>query len=113
MRDVLVLTAEEKRVVGFVVLMILLGVGVKEYRKYHPPVPVPAALQKDRGVRRLLENGGRMPDASIFASTPRQSKTRSSRRKEKVTSSPTLTPNPSISPQSESDESKDGQQQPP
>ncbi|MEP7072246.1 MAG: hypothetical protein ABI839_07655 [Verrucomicrobiota bacterium] len=112
-RDVLVLTAEEKRVVGFIVLMILLGVGVKEYRKRHPPVAVPAYLQKDRGMRRLLEDSGRKPDASISASTPRRSKTRSSRGKEKTAPSPTLIPNPSAAPQTENDESEDGQQQQP
>jgi len=31
-----VLTAEEKRVVCFVMLAILIGLGVKEYRRTHP-----------------------------------------------------------------------------
>jgi hypothetical protein len=35
-----VLTAEEKRVVCFVMLAILIGLGVKEYRRTHPANPV-------------------------------------------------------------------------
>jgi hypothetical protein len=39
-----VLTAEEKRVVCFVMLAILIGVGVKQYRRTHPAnhAPQPA-----------------------------------------------------------------------
>jgi hypothetical protein len=32
-----VLTAEEKRVVCFIMLAILIGLGVKQYRRDHPP----------------------------------------------------------------------------
>ena len=34
-----VLTAEEKRVVCFVMLAVLIGLGVQQYRHTHPPKP--------------------------------------------------------------------------
>ncbi|MBV9010069.1 MAG: hypothetical protein JO354_13030 [Verrucomicrobia bacterium] len=50
---ILVLTPEEKRVVVFVMLMIVLGVCVKEYRKRHPVPPVPVEVQKHPWMRKL------------------------------------------------------------
>lgn len=43
-----VLTREEKRVVCFVVLAILIGLGVKEYRRRHPPLK-PVERQQGAG----------------------------------------------------------------
>jgi hypothetical protein len=48
-----VLTPEEKRVVAFIMLMILVGVCVKEYRKRHPVPPVPIEVQKHPWMRKL------------------------------------------------------------
>jgi hypothetical protein len=42
-----VLTKEEKRVVCFVLLAIIVGLGVKEYRRVHsPPNAVPLSLKQ-------------------------------------------------------------------
>jgi hypothetical protein len=46
-----VLTAEEKRVVCFVMLAILIGLGVKQYRRTHPvdrPAPATADIRQTR-----------------------------------------------------------------
>jgi hypothetical protein len=51
--NLFVLTPEEKRVIAFVMLMILVGVGVKEYRKRHPVPPVPIEAQKHPWMRKL------------------------------------------------------------
>ena len=45
-----VLTPEEKRVVTFVMLMILLGVGVKEYRKSRITLPKPEQPSASQGL---------------------------------------------------------------
>jgi hypothetical protein len=42
-----VLTAEEKRVVCFVMLAILIGLGVKEYRRTHPAIHPPNPVLKE------------------------------------------------------------------
>ena len=42
-----VLTAEEKRVVCFVMLAILIGVGVKQYRHTHPAIHPPNPVLKE------------------------------------------------------------------
>jgi hypothetical protein len=42
-----VLTAEEKRVVCFVMLAILIGLGVKEYRRTHPANHPPNTVLKE------------------------------------------------------------------
>jgi len=42
-----VLTKEEKRVVCFVLLAIMIGLGVKEYRRIHPsPNAAPSSLKQ-------------------------------------------------------------------
>lgn len=46
-----VLTAEEKRVVCFVMLAILVGVGVKQYRHSHPAPHLPEAGEHARQAR--------------------------------------------------------------
>jgi len=49
-----VLTAEEKRVVCFVMLAILIGVGVKKYRREHQanPPPKPGITESARSVKK-------------------------------------------------------------
>jgi hypothetical protein len=44
--NLFVLTPEEKRVVAFIMFMIIVGVCVKEYRKRHPVPRVPIEAQK-------------------------------------------------------------------
>jgi hypothetical protein len=46
-----VLTAEEKRVICFVMLAILIGLGVKQYRRAHPANPASQHVVKE-SVRR-------------------------------------------------------------
>lgn len=80
---IFVLTTEEKRVIAFVMLMILIGVGVKEYRKGHPPTAVPTAEQKDPALRKLSESSisADEPSASPADSpTPRAKRSRKPRK---------------------------------
>ena len=42
-----VLTAEEKRVVCFIMLAILIGLGVKQYRRDHPPNQASQPVMKE------------------------------------------------------------------
>ena len=46
-----VLTAEEKRVVCFVMLAILIGLGVKQYRRTHPAGHPPSPTLNESGRR--------------------------------------------------------------
>jgi hypothetical protein len=46
-----VLTAEEKRVVCFVMLAILIGLGVKQYRRTHPANGSPSTTEDIRQTR--------------------------------------------------------------
>jgi len=86
-----VLTPEEKRVVAFVISMILIGIYVQEYRKRHPPAPIPIEAQKHPRTRRKGP-----PSASVTPSTeqtaasttPRPKRSRKP-RKQSVTSAPT------------------------
>jgi hypothetical protein len=81
---IFVLTPEEKRVVAFIALMILVGVSVKEYRKRHPVSPVPAEAEKHLRMRKLPPLSSSTPIPSITpraandvaGATPRPKRTR-------------------------------------
>jgi len=84
-----VLTAEEKRVVCFVMLAILIGLGVKEYRRTHPAIHPPNSVLKESAKNRpvsakhppsppeqrnyggkLLKNA-KPPENKVWNTTPR------------------------------------------
>jgi hypothetical protein len=48
LRQKLLLTREEKRVIIFILAAIVLGLGTKCYRDKHPPPPLPDADAKQR-----------------------------------------------------------------
>jgi len=63
-----VLTKEEKRVVCFVLLALVVGLGVKEYRRVHsPPNVVPTKLQP-----RSIESSNRQITPLEDPTTPSQ-----------------------------------------
>ncbi len=78
--NLFVLTPEEKRIVAFVMLMILLGVGVKKYRTRHPPAPISAEVRKHPWMRKLpplpLATPGSAQAASDSTARPRSRKPR-------------------------------------
>jgi hypothetical protein len=86
--NLFVLTPEEKRVVAFVMLMILVGICVKEYRKRHPVPPVPIQVQKHPWMRRL-------PPLPSTTATPSATARSKRSRKPRKSKSPAITPVPS------------------
>lgn len=87
--NLFVLTPEEKRVVAFVMLMILVGVCVKEYRKRHPVPPTSIEVQKHPWIRKLPPLPSATPQASDAAG-PTTSRPKRSRKTHKRT--PAATP---------------------
>jgi hypothetical protein len=77
-----VLTPEEKRVVAFVMLMILVGVCVQEYRKRHPVPPVPIEVQKHPWMRKLPPLPSVTPQVTeaTGSATPRPKRSRKPRK---------------------------------
>jgi hypothetical protein len=80
--NLFVLTPEEKRVIAFVMLMILVGVCVKEYRKRHPVPPVPIEVEKHPWMRKLPPLPSATPQASDPATSaaPRSKRSRKPRK---------------------------------
>ena len=64
-----VLTKEEKRVICFVMLAILVGLGVKEYRRAHPADSSSAQLGLKQSLRKQLEAKPRQDDTAAPAAT--------------------------------------------
>ncbi len=100
--NLFVLTPEEKRVVAFTMLMIVVGVGVKEYRKRHPVPPVPVEVQKHRWMRKLP------PLLSPTATPSATARPNRSRKPRKRTPAP-----PAADEQGEADSSTIKEQPPP
>jgi hypothetical protein len=86
-----VLTPEEKRVVAFIMLMIVVGVCVKEYRKRYPVPPPPIEVQKHPWMKKPLPSpaaaASTRSGVQDALATPRAKRSRKSRKR-----SPTATP---------------------
>ncbi len=88
------LTPEEKRVVIFVVLMILFGVAVKEYRKQHRPATIVHKVDRTRETQALAAAlrgspaAAETPSASPHIKHARKART----PRAAAVSSPALTP---------------------
>ncbi|MGI9114389.1 MAG: hypothetical protein ACR2FX_05035 [Chthoniobacterales bacterium] len=87
--NLFVLTPEEKRVVAFVMAMILVGVCVKEYRKRHPVPTVPIQVQRHPWMRKLPPLPSPTPEPSQ-ASDSASSATPHPRRSRKPRKRPAL-----------------------
>ena len=92
--NLFILTPEEKGVVAFAVMMILVGVCVKEYRKRHPGPPPSIEVQKHPWMRKLppLPSATPQPPDTGSSSTPRPKRSRKARTK-------TVTPVPAEEPE--------------
>jgi hypothetical protein len=106
-----VLTPEEKRVVAFVMLMILIGICVKEYRQRHQPPPV--RIEQTWAKLPPLTSASPVPSITpraandIPTETPPPKRTRKSRER-----SPSPTPTPADE-EPESDSAVQPDNQPP
>jgi hypothetical protein len=101
-----VLTPEEKRVVAFVMLMILLGLGIKEYRRRHPPPALPAQLQKHSSFAKLPPLVSPTPSSQSETATTHPKRFRKPRKGAPATALPGEE-------QPESDADSSSQKQPP
>jgi hypothetical protein len=84
-----VLTREEKQVIVFIMLAILLGLGVKEYRRQNPPMS-PAMPQNSS--REFAASVGSAASSKTVAATLSPSGSPRARRSRKPRSTPSPSP---------------------